>query len=98
MTAGIYVIRNQINGHEYVGKTTNFSARWKDHRSQLRRRVHPNPYLTYAWHCYGEAAFEFRILEVITDLTRLDDREQSGANFFGRVTTSRISAPIASAQ
>jgi predicted GIY-YIG superfamily endonuclease len=45
MTAGIYVIRNQINGHEYVGKTTNFSARWKGHRSQLRRHVHPNPYL-----------------------------------------------------
>lgn len=76
MTAGIYVIRNQINGHEYVGKTTHFSARWKDHRSQLRRQVHPNPYLTFAWHHYGEAAFEFRVLEVVTDFALLDERER----------------------
>jgi len=76
MTAGIYVIRNLINGHEYVGKTTLFAARWKDHRSQLRRRIHPNPHLTYAWHHYGEAAFEFRVLEVVTDLTLLDERER----------------------
>jgi hypothetical protein len=76
MPAGIYVIRNQINGHEYVGKTTHFSARWKDHRSQLCRRVHPNPHLTYAWHHYGEAAFEFRVLEVVTDLALLDERER----------------------
>ncbi len=76
MTAGIYVIRNLINGHEYVGKTTLFTARWKGHRSQLRRRIHPNPHLTYAWHHYGEAAFEFQVLEVVTDLTLLDERER----------------------
>ena len=76
MSAGIYVIRNRINGHEYVGKTTHFAARWKDHRSQLQRRVHPNPHLTYAWHCYGAAAFDFAVLEIVTDVALLDERER----------------------
>ncbi|HEX8996039.1 MAG TPA: GIY-YIG nuclease family protein [Ktedonobacterales bacterium] len=76
MTAGIYVIRNLVNGHEYVGKTTDFEARWKDHRSQLHRRAHPNPHLTHAWHCYGPKAFVFEVLETVTDLAVLGEREQ----------------------
>jgi hypothetical protein len=76
MSAGIYVIRNRINGHEYVGKTTHFEERWKDHGSQLQRRVHPNPHLTYAWHFYGPKAFEFVVLEIVTDVALLDERER----------------------
>ena len=29
---GIYKITNNVNGHSYIGLSTNIENRWKDHR------------------------------------------------------------------
>lgn len=61
---GIYAIVNRVNGKTYVGSAARcFYDRAANHRSDLRRNCHPNSYLQRAWNKYGEAAFEFKILE-----------------------------------
>lgn len=80
MTAGIYVIRNQINGKEYVGKAVRVNKRWRDHRSALRAGRHPNPLLQRAWDKYGESSFQFELIEVVTDLSTLAERENHHAD------------------
>jgi group I intron endonuclease len=75
MAAGIYVIRNSLNGDEYLGQTGNFVKRWKDHQKDLNNGRHSNRHLKFAWQFYGESAFVFEIIEVVPDLRLLDDRE-----------------------
>lgn len=60
-TSGIYTIRN--GDRAYIGSAVNFPGRWKRHRSELRRGTHHCGHLQNAWNLYGEAAFEFAILE-----------------------------------
>lgn len=64
LTTGVYVIRNLVNGKVYVGSTcSTFQSRWADHRKSLRGKFHANRHLQRAWDKYGEAAFEFSVLE-----------------------------------
>ena len=62
MNSGIYEIVNAVNGKRYIGAAKNFSARWRAHKSDLRRNKHHSSKLQNAWNKYGEAAFEFRVL------------------------------------
>lgn len=64
MTAGVYVIENKINGHQYVGSSVNIEKRWKDHIYLLDKKQHTSSHLQYAWIKYGAEAFQFNILEV----------------------------------
>jgi hypothetical protein len=75
MTAGIYVIRNLVNGFEYVGQSDDIRGRWSDHRKLLNKGTHPNPRLQNSWRKHGKDAFIFEMLEVVSDLARLNDRE-----------------------
>lgn len=59
MTSGIYEILNTVNGKRYIGHTSNFKARFKCHRGQLRGGRHHSAYLQAAWNKYGESAFVF---------------------------------------
>ena len=43
------------------------SARWRSHRSHLRRGTHPNAHLQAAWDKYGEGAFRFYVLEEVPE-------------------------------
>jgi group I intron endonuclease len=43
----------------------NFRERWYRHRWSLNRGRHRNPHLQQAWVKYGEANFEFSILEFV---------------------------------
>lgn len=63
--AGVYAIVNTRNGHGYIGSSVNIARRWVGHRSVLNRGRGVNPHLQAAWNKYGEAAFEFRILDVL---------------------------------
>jgi group I intron endonuclease len=63
--AGIYQIKNLINGKIYIGSSVNIQVRWWTHKSRLRRGIHGNPHLQSAWNKYGEDAFEFSILEIV---------------------------------
>lgn len=64
MNAGIYEIVNTVNGKRYVGSAVNFSFRWRNHRSLLRRGAHHSRHLQSAWAKHGEDTFEFRKLIV----------------------------------
>jgi len=53
-----------VTGKLYVGGAfEDFDKRRRLHETQLRCRRHPNRHLTFAWHKYGENAFQFLILE-----------------------------------
>ena len=57
--SGIYEILNTVNGKRYIGQTSNFKKRWKEHRTGMKRGDHGNRYLQRAWDKYGEEAFKF---------------------------------------
>lgn len=73
---GIYRITHIDSGKSYIGKTgMNFGDRWDSHRALLRAGKHSNSYLQNAWNKYGESAFEFAVVEVVSDPSSLDDLE-----------------------
>jgi group I intron endonuclease len=76
MKSGVYIIRNVVNGKVYVGSSIQIRKRWNEHRNQLRKHRHPNPILQKAWNRYGEAQFEFGILEEVADVVLLCAHEQ----------------------
>lgn len=64
--AGIYCIKNLINGRVYVGSSARIRRRLTGHRCLLRKNAHDSPKLQYGWNHYGEDAFEFSILETVS--------------------------------
>lgn len=73
---GVYVIRNLVNGRVYVGSAARtIRERWNQHRHYLRSGKHHSQALQRAWVKYGEAAFEFVILEEC-EPTKCIEREQ----------------------
>jgi hypothetical protein len=74
---GVYQITNTITGDLYIGSTIrNFRDRWLSHRSDLRRQKHHNQRLQRAWNKYGEQAFAFSVVEVVTDKAYIIEAEQ----------------------
>lgn len=79
--AGVYILRNKLNGKCYVGSAWNsnrrsIAIRFKEHLRNLRRGSHSNPHLQRAWTKYGEDAFELGVLEVVENNYQLNDRER----------------------
>lgn len=56
---GVYEIFNTATGKRYIGSASKLDARFKRHRSELRRGTHHSPKLQRAWDKYGEGAFKF---------------------------------------
>lgn len=75
MKCYIYKIINNVTEEKYVGQTTNFSRRIKDHKEALRVNRHKNPKLQASWNKYGEE--NFSIIKEEFDLTKeeLDKKE-----------------------
>lgn len=61
--SGIYIIRNTVNGHFYIGQAVVIKRRWQVHKAELRGNYHANKHLQSSWNMYGESAFEFLVLE-----------------------------------
>lgn len=70
----IYQIENMVNGKIYVGQTKDYHDRIVSHVSSLKRGCAANKHLQRAWDKYGEAAFQFSVLEYC-DVDKLDQRE-----------------------
>ena len=72
--SGIYQIRCMPTGKVYVGSAVDLRARWGQHQSSLRQGTHRNAHLQHAWDRYGEAEFEFKVLELVhvSDLLRAE--------------------------
>lgn len=80
---GIYRITNITNGKSYIGKTgMNFGDRWDSHRSLLNSGKHDNPHLQRAWNKYGSEQFEFAIVEVVEDTSKLNELEIKYISFY----------------
>jgi group I intron endonuclease len=73
---GIYGIFCLLNGKCYIGSAISLKRRWKEHRTLLRSGTHHSPSLQRAWTKYGDAAFEFKILEYVADPGMLLVQEQ----------------------
>ena len=59
----IYLLKNNVNGKIYVGRTGRLSNRKKLHINSLRARRHPNKMLQEDFNKFGEDAFRFEIAE-----------------------------------
>jgi len=71
---GVYIIRNLVNGKEYVGQATNLWARWQKHKQEFANGTHDNPHLVNSWRKYGKENFEFIPLVICerAELTRYE--------------------------
>ena len=69
--AGLYRIRNLLNGNAYIDVNHNLDAIWNRHRTQLKFGTHQNISLQQDWTESGESNFIFEVLELIDtdDLT-----------------------------
>lgn len=61
------MLLNKENGKIYIGRTKNPSARKRGHFSELRRGVHGNPKLQFAYNKYGREAFIFDVIDCVQD-------------------------------
>lgn len=74
--AGVYRIFHLESGKSYVGSSIEILQRWYSHRSRLKNQDHSSARLQNAWNKYGAEAFMFECLELVDDLSELQDREQ----------------------
>lgn len=65
--AGVYRIRNTVNGKVYVGSSVDVHDRLRHHRESLARNTHINRHLQAAFNAYGADAFEFDVVDAIWD-------------------------------
>lgn len=63
--AGLYTITCLLNQKQYIGESSNVSARLASHRSYLRRKIHPNQELQNDWSRFGEQAFRLERLSEV---------------------------------
>ena len=63
--AGVYQIRNLVNGKIYVGSSINLRQRKCAHMTKLARGAHINKHLQSAYNIYGKENFIFEVIEFI---------------------------------
>ena len=83
----IYQIKNSKTGKCYIGQTTDFKRRKREHLNELRKHKHSNLYLQNAFDKYGEDNFEFTILEEC-EKEQANDREIFWLNNFSGFESS----------
>ena len=74
--SGIYAIVNTVNGKQYIGSAKSLKSRKRNHINALKRSTHYNTHLQNAWDKYSEEAFTFAIIEYVSDVQMLIEREQ----------------------
>ena len=63
--AGIFQIKNSVNGKVLLCSSFNLEGRLNRHKFQLSTGMHPNQNLQKEWNEYGSEKFLFEILEVV---------------------------------
>ena len=76
--AGTYKITNIVNNKIYVGATTLYKRRFKQHVDSLSKNKHSNCHLQNSYNKYGKDAFVFEVLEVVNENVKekLQEKEQ----------------------
>lgn len=80
MSGGIYEIRNKVTGKYYVGRAKHFKTRFNRHRYELRHGRHHCLHLQRAWNKYGEANFEFVVVQECSSSQEAMHLEQARLN------------------
>lgn len=78
---GIYIIKNEINGHTYVGSSVDIKKRWREHkaRSKIKSKWYIETYYSHlycAFRKYGIENFSFSVLEEVSEREKLLEREK----------------------
>jgi GIY-YIG catalytic domain len=73
----IYAVECLRSGFTYVGLSSDYKRRWRQHRSLLRRGLHATSTMIADWRKHGESAFELRVLEVLPYGTRTQEAEKA---------------------
>lgn len=74
---GIYMIKNNINGKTYIGQTaTSFYLRYSSHKRELLKNNHFNAKLQKAFNKYGKDAFEFSVVCICEEQSKIDEYEK----------------------
>lgn len=94
-TMGIYIIRNKITGHFYVGQSVNIDKRLRQHKNDLKRNDHRCLHLQRAWNKYGEESLRFEIY-IPCKKEELDEFEQMMLDDYWRDEILYNSSPSAS--
>lgn len=77
----IYLIKNNINGKVYIGKTEyEVEKRWKKHLEAVKRKV--NRYLYNAMNKYGVDNFSIKAIDICDDKEKLCEREKFWIKFY----------------
>lgn len=71
----IYRITHRESGRIYVGSAVSFYSRYQVYKSCARPEAKPRRYIEAAIHKHGIKAFEFDILECVSDVATILDRE-----------------------
>ena len=66
MRSCIYQILNLENEKFYIGHSQDYDTRWYEHKRRLIKNRHENQHLQLAWNKYGEKAFEFIVIELVS--------------------------------
>lgn len=72
---GIYQIKNIKNGKKYIGKSKNILDRWENHIYKLENNTHPNKKLSEDWKQYNISDFNFSIIKIVEDNSKLQEKE-----------------------
>lgn len=73
--SGIYKILCKKNKKIYIRSAVNLHGRWCTHLWRLKKNIHLNLHLQFAFNKYGEKAFKFEVLEEC-ERENLIEREQ----------------------
>lgn len=79
--SGIYQILNKLTGKSYIGSAVNIKNRWSVHLNLLKINNNPCRFLQHAWNKYGEEAFQFNVLEYVSNPEWLIEIEQYWIDF-----------------
>lgn len=61
--SGIYAIINTVTKKFYIGESLDIKRRWSEHKRNLKNGTHDNLILTNDYKKYGEAAFEYKLIQ-----------------------------------
>lgn len=76
--AGVFMIKNIVNGRVLLGSSLNLEGPLNAHKFTLQIGAHRNPALQKDWNEFGPDAFVFEILEVVkvTDDPNFDIKDE----------------------
>jgi len=67
----IYQIRNKVNGRLYIGSTTNFDCRSKEHWYGLINKNHPNKKIFFDLEKFDHSDFEITPISIFENIDTL---------------------------